>query len=323
MQDQLTFSIGAAARRIGISTHALRKWEDRHGAIQPSRSAGGDRRYSGGDIDRLTKLKSLVDLGHAISALAPLADDQLEHLLKDVPAPRRLERRPVVVAVIGERLGYELNRAMSRLPDAVVAAQATTADALTDKLAQLATDVIVDVIVIELGSLGSDTVSELEQVRATTDVQRVAIVYGYGSIEAAERLADARTALVRRPINHYEFSRTLSALSGVPVSEQPVLGLPPHRFSRDVLARMATISPELACECPQHVGQLLIELSDFENYSAECEDTKPQDAAIHNMLRRTAATSRALFERALIELAEAEGIDLNGVASDSRLVTPR
>ena len=82
---------------------------------------------------------------------------------------------------------------------------------------------------------------------------------------------------------------------------------------------MAMISPELACECPRHVGQLLIELTDFENYSAECEDTKPHDAAIHNMLRRTAATARALFEAALIELAEVEGIDLDRAGSDPRL----
>ncbi|MEM9401198.1 MAG: MerR family transcriptional regulator [Pseudomonadota bacterium] len=308
---QTTFSIGAVSKILGVSTHALRKWEDRHSAIHPSRSAGGDRRYSSDDLDRLSKLKSLVDYGHAIGALATLSNAELEQLLSSTPLADAAEHRHLAVGVVGERMAYELRQAGSRMPNIEVTAHAARADALTN--------VDADAIVIELGSLGEDTQRELAQIRATTGVERIVIVYGYGSIEAAERLSDARTALVRRPLNHREFARTVVALVGAPIVEATQLDLPPHRFSREVLARMAMISPELACECPRHVGQLLIELTDFELYSAECEITKPHDAAIHNMLRRTAASSRALFERALVELADAEGIDLDEARSDPRL----
>ncbi len=302
MQDKKTFSIGAVSKILGISTHALRKWEDRHGAIHPARSAGGDRRYSSEDLERLTRLKTLVDQGQAIGELAPLSDEQLATSVEDLLVPA--SRGPLSIAVIGERLAHELRRAASRTPGVEVSAHAADATSLPDTAA--------DVIVAELGSLGDDTGGSLQRIRTQTGVDRIVIVYGYGSITTAEQLSDARTALVRRPLNHREFARTVAALAGSPSSEQPELGLPPHRFSREVLVRMAMISPELACECPQHVGQLLIELSDFEAYSAECENTKPHDASIHNMLRRTAATSRALFENALVELAEAEGIDLDG-----------
>lgn len=309
MQEQKTFSIGAVSKILGISTHALRKWEDRYGAIHPARSAGGDRRYSSEDLERLTRLKILVDNGRAIGALASMPDDELEALIRGLTAPATAEGRPLNVAVIGERLAHELRRAASRTPGVEVAVHAASAPSLPETSA--------DAVVAELGSLGGDTQKSLEEIRTRTGIERIVIVYGYGSIEMAEQLSDARTALVRRPLNHREFARTVVALVGSPPSGQPELGLPPHRFSRDVLAQMAMISPELACECPRHVGQLLIELSDFEAYSAECEITKPHDASIHNMLRRTAATSRALFERALVELAEAEGIDLD----DPQLVT--
>jgi DNA-binding transcriptional MerR regulator len=288
---------------LGISTHALRKWEDRHGAIRPGRSAGGDRRYSSQDLERLTRLKTLVDQGEAIGNVASLSDADLEQRVRNITPPAIVEGRPLTVAVVGERLAHELRRAASRTPGIEVAVHAATASGLTD--------VSSDAIVVELGSLGEDTNRSLREIRTLTGVEHIVIVYGYGSIEMAERLSDARTALVRRPLNHREFARTVRALVGSSSLTQPELGLPPHRFSRDVLAKMAMISPELACECPRHVGQLLIELSDFEAYSAECEVTKPHDASIHNMLRRTAATSRALFERALIELAEAECIDLD------------
>ena len=309
MHKQMPLSIGAVSKILGVSTHALRKWEDRHGAIHPARSAGGDRRYSSDDLKRLTRLKTLVDSGQAIGALASMSDDELEALARGLTAPATANGRPLTVAVIGERLAHELRRAASRMPGVEVAEHAANATALPDTSA--------DAVVAELGSLGEDTRSSLEEIRTRSGVERIVLVYGYGSIETAEQLSDSRTALVRRPLNHREFARTVVALVGSPATGQPELGLPPHRFSRDVLAQMAMISPELACECPQHVGQLLIELSDFEAYSAECEITKPHDASIHNMLRRTAATSRALFESALVELAEAEGIDLDG----PRLVT--
>lgn len=300
-----THSIGAVSRILGLSTHALRKWEDRHGAIRPERTAGGDRRYSSADLDRLSKLKTLVDHGHAIGALAALSTDELDRLVAATPPAGRADDRPARIAVLGDRLAPELERAQSRLPGVEVVGQAPTADALSG--------IDADVIVTEFGSLGDDTTRQLARIRAISGVEPVVIVYGYGSIASAERLSDARTAGARRPLNFREFARTVGALLGNRPSNDVQLGLPPHRFTREVLAEMAMISPELACECPRHVGQLLIELTDFELYSAECEITKPQDAAVHNMLRRTAATSRSLFERALVELADAEGIDLDEV----------
>ncbi len=45
-------SIGDAARLIGVSPSALRLWE-RQGLVDPSRTAGGERRYAQADLGRL------------------------------------------------------------------------------------------------------------------------------------------------------------------------------------------------------------------------------------------------------------------------------
>ena len=48
----------------------------------------------------------------------------------------------------------------------------------------------------------------------------------------------------------------------------------------------------------------------FERYSAECIIAQPDDAALHERLRDTAAAARSLLEGALVDVARADGMDL-------------
>jgi MerR family transcriptional regulator/heat shock protein HspR len=57
------YIISVAARMLGVHAQTLRYYE-RAGMIEPSRSAGNRRLYSMGDIDRLRRIKTLInDLG--------------------------------------------------------------------------------------------------------------------------------------------------------------------------------------------------------------------------------------------------------------------
>ena len=85
-------------------------------------------------------------------------------------------------------------------------------------------------------------------------------------------------------------------------------GPQPRRWDDTVLADIAGLSSTVACECPRHVAELLMQLSHFETYSAECEARSPADAALHAHLKQVAAASRALFESALERVALHEGI---------------
>jgi predicted metal-dependent enzyme (double-stranded beta helix superfamily) len=60
------------------------------------------------------------------------------------------------------------------------------------------------------------------------------------------------------------------------------------------------------------VAELLMQLSSFESYSAECAHRDPADAALHSYLGQVAGTARALFESALERLAVQEGLTLPG-----------
>jgi hypothetical protein len=56
------------------------------------------------------------------------------------------------------------------------------------------------------------------------------------------------------------------------------------------------------------VAELLMQLSHFEAYSAECEHRNAADAELHAYLRQVASASRLRFEAALEHVALHEGL---------------
>ena len=69
-------NIAAVARRTGIGSDTLRKWERRYGVLHPSRTSGGQRRYDERDVARVEWLRDRLADGYRISeAAALLADD--------------------------------------------------------------------------------------------------------------------------------------------------------------------------------------------------------------------------------------------------------
>ena len=81
MSETVFFPIGYVSITTGLSTHVLRAWERRYGAVRPKRTASGRRLYSQEDIDRLSLLKRAVGMKHSISQIAGLDDSALAGLI--------------------------------------------------------------------------------------------------------------------------------------------------------------------------------------------------------------------------------------------------
>jgi PAS domain-containing protein len=60
MPNRFRFGIGEVAALLDMTPGSIRAWERRHGAVVPERSAGGTRRYSLADVERLRRIKSLA-----------------------------------------------------------------------------------------------------------------------------------------------------------------------------------------------------------------------------------------------------------------------
>ena len=63
------FAISVAADMVAMEIQNLRVYE-RHGLVAPGRTAGGTRRYSSDDIDRLHRIRDLLAAGLNLAGVA-------------------------------------------------------------------------------------------------------------------------------------------------------------------------------------------------------------------------------------------------------------
>lgn len=82
------YNIQTVSQMCGLSSHCIRAWEKRYGAIKPERSENGRRLYSEKELNRLLMLGKLSSLGNSISLIANLPDEELEKLLEKMSSGR-------------------------------------------------------------------------------------------------------------------------------------------------------------------------------------------------------------------------------------------
>ena len=86
--------IRVVARRTGLTPAVLRAWEKRYGVVDPSRSEGGQRLYSDQDVHRLSLLQRVVEEGRNISHVAGLSLEELQGLVQEDEAERKVPVSP-------------------------------------------------------------------------------------------------------------------------------------------------------------------------------------------------------------------------------------
>jgi len=75
-------SIQQAAERSGLTPFVIRAWERRYGVVSPDRTGTNRRKYTEGEIERLTLLRKATQSGHRIGEIAKLSNDQLKELIR-------------------------------------------------------------------------------------------------------------------------------------------------------------------------------------------------------------------------------------------------
>jgi MerR family transcriptional regulator, heat shock protein HspR len=76
--DRGVYGISVAAELVGMGVQTLRLYESR-GLLEPARTAGGTRRYSERDLDRLRRIGQLLDGGLNIAGIALVLDLEAEN----------------------------------------------------------------------------------------------------------------------------------------------------------------------------------------------------------------------------------------------------
>ena len=88
MSNQLNHSpayrIKTVASMTGLSTHLIRKWEERYNLVHPQRAPNGYRTYREDDIQFLLYLKSQLTNGETIGQLAQIGETHLRQAMRDL-----------------------------------------------------------------------------------------------------------------------------------------------------------------------------------------------------------------------------------------------
>ncbi len=320
--DHSRYRIGTVAKLTGLSTHTIRIWERRYSAVVAQRDERGRRHYGSDDVERLTLLKAVTERGRPIRLIANLDAAELMNQLEQLDGHARarqslaadLPLRPLRIAVLGEflpqRLAVEADADLKLL----------VADVDQNRFRADVKELKPDAIVLELATVDSATAALVDELKKCAGAGVVLVVYSYGR-EADISLAQKKATLLRSPVSGEDLKRTLGLVERreAGVADSPELRadaalsafgkVPPRRFSRNQLARLAVLSPEIQCECPRHLAELVRSLSDFETYSQQCEDRNEEDAALHAWLHGIAAQARALVETGLGRVVELEGLE--------------
>ncbi len=299
---------GTAARLAGLPVTTLRVWERRYGVVAAPKTTTGQRLYSSHDVQRLRLLKQLTERGHAIGTIAALPLDALQSLAAGEPPDAAAARQ---VRVIGHGGLLRLQSVGGCTPQAAyddLDAAEAAADAAPPP----------DLLLAHLPSLQPGMANRLLALASRWQVRATIVLYAFGAEAVVEQLRSAGVHVRREPLSGRELARLLAATRPLrPVWTATALAAPaadtpssPRRFSDEALLTLAEQPSPVACECPRHVAEIVLQLAGFERYSADCLSRNEADAALHRHLSRVAGIARSLFEQALERVMVAEGIEM-------------
>ena len=147
----------------------------------------------------------------------------------------------------------------------------------------------------------------------------LAVLYRYASAPVRQACRQAGATLLREPVDDAALAPWLAALGAAAQARAATPGPPqpadattpaatPRRYDDATLSALAGLPSRLACECPRHLAELLMQIASFEAYSQGCSHRDAADARLHAQLAQVAASARALFEGALAQVLQHEGL---------------
>lgn len=305
MTEPLSYRSGAVARMLRMPVATLRIWERRYRICQPRLSPSGQRLYSAADVQRLGVIQQLVARGHAVGTLARLDMAALQamaaHHAATLARPRDAApaaRLRVCVTDPALRTRWQQPLWRTLWPAAVLwVTDPDTADVRIDHPARLLPE---------------------DRLTPPPAGQRWGVVLRYAAAPAVAALQAAGAVVLREPADADALSAWLNALlppaaeppghHPAPLTVDDAAACPAPRWDDATLQALAGLSTTVACECPRHLAELLIQLGQFEAYSAQCASRDAKDAALHRHLQRVSGQARLLLEDALARVAEAEGL---------------
>lgn len=336
MSDEVQrYRSGVVAKMLQMPVATLRVWERRYQISRGALTSSGQRLYSAEDVQRLTVLKRLTELGHSIGRLAALEMSQLLEMAATHDLAQQGNWKPAGaaaapcsttwrIAVIGRSLMRRFQRPdLTKHFQRPVELLGPFDDGL--QAGRALRGVQVDVLLIHEPALQADWLDQLVRAAPELKAGPKAVLYGFASDKTCESLTEAGVGLLREPQSDAVLAQWLQNMllarcsaphqspqhDGSNLTESAVVSAPvARRWSEADLIDFRDRSFAINCECPRHLTELVVQLCHFEDYSTQCADQDTTNSRVHHHLRRVASETRAQLEQALIYVAQIEGIPL-------------
>ena len=315
-----TYRIGTISKLAGIPVPTLRVWESRYAAFNPLKTEGQHRLYGEEDLLRATLIKQLCDEGHGISTIANLsvqALSQMHHKHRDGKAlgVNSARAQHVTMAVVGLGLAGRIEAKKFALN--LLGNKLEVTDIYADLQAAQTVEVEkpAEILLIKVNTLHEIVLRDIQAITSKNKSTQVIVLYNYGRDHVAHAMRSAGMIVRREPLSDYELAELIRSVLTVEANQSlrevtPSAMIPARKYSDETLARVASISTNVLCECPRHVAEIIAQLASFEQYSQECLNKSVEDAHLHAYLTSVSGSARALFEHALEKVAQHEGIEL-------------
>ena len=303
------YAIGVVARRTQTNPETIRVWERRYELIVPGRSETGRRLYSENDIAKLTLVKRLTELGHSVSSLAKLSTDELRDRLNaslaSEPSKYTEQLSKLRVVFANDALRLRLSRNL------LIHEDITVVD-FPNKNASSVMEPRADIVIVDLVTLNEESLSDVRHYLSETGCESALVIFNYGTKKFILELENAGVVCLKGSVASAEIYRACRSIKPTLPISRPALNqtVTSPRFTNAQLSRVAALTSKIACECPNHLAELIINLTAFEKYSSECANRNEEDAQLHSQLNQAAGASRLILEESLVRLMEIEGIEV-------------
>ncbi len=290
--DDDLYRIGTVAGLTGVSVERLRAWDRRHG-LAPAHRAGKTRFYSRAQLERLKRIKQLIDQGQPISSLVGLSDEQLAGRLT---ASRQIAACTPRLGLIGPNLLVLEHASDAGLQ---VTARWANMNAFTANPAQAAG---LDAIAVQLPVL---RMQPIEQIEERWPEARIVALYQFATDKHLERVLERGVTALRWPVAWAEIEQACLAGTSHPLQAPRAT---PRRFTDEQLVAIAANATDPS-QSPRHLVELITRLNAFAEYTLAWKDADEAPVgttALHERIHGDVTQARAQLEAALEALTDAE-----------------
>lgn len=299
------YRIGSVAALTGIAIERLRAWERRYG-FSPAHKNGRTRFYSAQQLQRLQKIKHLIDRGQTVSSVISLSESQLNQRL-DVADSRSAQAvsasppaAPKVGLVGANLLQLEQRQEPSERLDIV--ARWANLSALLDPVHQQEQP---DVLIFQVPVLSLGEILKAQQV-----LPECKIISAYQFATAAElsRCQAQDVPILKWPLDWREVEFTCLEESK---RHLKTTGYVQRRFSDEELIALA-VGDNDPNRPTQHLVDAIHQVNALSAYLQSCAEEVGESHASNQALGEAcgdAAYARAYLESALNALASAGSQD--------------